>query len=355
MLGKEDTQTSFFDTEFLCSRLVKKTSFYAKMHDLADTIIRDDDFADIYCLDNGRPSVPPARLAKVLILQHYQNLSDRQALEMLRFNIAWKYALNVPIDYEGFDRTLLVYFRARLLANNKEKLIFQKTLELAKRIGLLKGSIDQVIDSTPMLGAGAVKDTYELLRDGIRKVIKCMDKKRRASLNLSLSAYGKKDSKPKINWERKEERQELLSSLICDVREVLSHVHPDKEDASDELKVACQLLRKIVSQDVEEDKKGTPKIRKGVARDRIISTTDPEMRHGRKSSAGKFNGYTAHITNIHVGPANEPDAAMVEPLIQETQEEVGTKTTSLTGDGAYGSGKMRECMSTGRIELITRT
>jgi len=28
---------------------------------------------------------------------------------MVRFNIKWKYALSVPIDYEGFDRSLLVY------------------------------------------------------------------------------------------------------------------------------------------------------------------------------------------------------------------------------------------------------
>jgi len=143
LLGKEERQTSFFDTDFVCAHLI----------------------------DNGRPSVPPARITKVLILQYYEHLSDRKALKNVRFNIQWKYALCVPIDYEGFDRSLLVYFRARLLANNKEKMVFKKTLELARKAGLLKGEIDQVIDSTPMLGAAAVKDTYELLRDGIRKIL----------------------------------------------------------------------------------------------------------------------------------------------------------------------------------------
>ena len=107
MLGKEDKQSSFFDTGFVCAHLIDKNSFYAKMHDCADKIITDEDFADMYCLNNGRTSVPPARLAKVLILQNYEGLSDREALEMLRFNIKWKYALDVPIDYEGFDRSLL--------------------------------------------------------------------------------------------------------------------------------------------------------------------------------------------------------------------------------------------------------
>ena len=139
MLGKEERQTSFFDTGFVCAHLIKKNSFYAKMREHADSIISDNDFADIYCLNNGRPSVPPARMTKVLILQHYEGLSDRQALEMLRFNIKWKYALNVPVGYEGFHPTLLTQFRAQLILNHKEKMLFRQTLELAKKAGLLKG------------------------------------------------------------------------------------------------------------------------------------------------------------------------------------------------------------------------
>jgi len=296
MLGKEDKQISFFDTGFACSHLIDKNSFYAKMHNFADKIITDDDFADIYCLDNGRPSVPPARLTKVLILQNYENLSDREALEMVRFNIKWKYALDVPVGYEGFDRSLLVYFRSRLLVHNKEKMVFKKTLKLAKKASLLKKEVDQVIDSTPMLGAGAVKDTYELLREGIRKVLLALDKKVKSKMNLSLKVYGKDNSRPTINWEDKKERQQLLSFLVSYVKEVLSHIDVDKEDIDTELKDAANLLAKIVSQDIEEDAENKPQIKKGVAKDRIISTTDPEMRHGRKSSSGKFNGYKTHIT-----------------------------------------------------------
>jgi len=363
MLGKEDKQTSFFDTDFVCAHLIDKRSFYAKMHDLADKIITDEDFADMYCLNNGRTSVPPARLTKVLILENYEGLSDREALEMLRFNIKWKYALDVPMGYEGFDRSLLVYFRARLLVNNKDKMVFKKTLQLAREAGLLKKEVDQVIDSTPMLGAGAVKDTYELLRDGIRKVLSSLDEKIKSKMDLSLKAYNKGDSKPKINWNNKKERQELLSLLVSDVRKVLSHVDVNKEDVDNQLKDAGNLLARIVSQDIEKDKKGKPKIKKGVAKDRIISTTDPEMRHGRKSRSGKFNGYKNHIlkdvdsdiiTNIDVSAGNCPDADMAEPLIDEAKEEFGVTTRSLTGDGAYGSGKMRKDMDDKEIELISK-
>jgi len=365
MLGKEEKQTSFFDTGFACAHLIKKNSFYAKMREHADSIISDDDFADIYCLNNGRPSVPPARLAKVLILQHYEGLSDREVLQMLRFNIQWKYALNVPVGYEGFDRSLLTYFRARLIVNNKEKILFRQTLELAKEAGLLKGKIDQVVDSTPMLGAGAVKDTYELIRDGIKKVISLVNQKTRDMMSLSLNAYGQKDPKPKINWDDKKERQELLSLLVLDARKVLSQIDigPEDEDTDTEMKSTARLLAKILSQDIEESKNKKPKIKRGVAKDRIISTTDPEMRHGRKSSAGKFNGYKTHITkdvasdvitNVDVSPANCPDGKMTEPLIEEAEEEFDIKTKSLCGDGAYSSGKIKEKMDDKRIELISK-
>jgi transposase len=363
MLGKENRQISFFDTDFACAHLIDKSSFYAKMYDLADKIITDDEFADIYCLNNGRPSVPPARLTKVLILQHYEGLSDRQALEMVRFNIKWKYALGVSIDYEGFDRSLLVYFRARLLANNKERMVFKKTLELARKAGLLKKEIDQVVDSTPMLGAGAVKDTYELLRDGIRKLLSHMDKKAKSKINLSLKAYGENQPKPKIDWDNKKEREELLSILVSDTRKVLSHIDSNKENIDSELKDAANLLAKIVSQNIEEDKENKPQIRKGVSKHRIISTTDPEMRHGRKSSSGKFNGYKMHltkdtesdiITNIDVSSGNFPDGNMAEPLLDEEEKEDKMKTESLTGDGAYGSGKMRKRMEKREIELIAK-
>ena len=64
MLGKEDRQISFFDTGFVCAHLIDKKSFYAKMHDCADKIITDDDFADIYCLNNGRPLCPQQELPR---------------------------------------------------------------------------------------------------------------------------------------------------------------------------------------------------------------------------------------------------------------------------------------------------
>ncbi|MCD6318185.1 transposase [Candidatus Aerophobetes bacterium] len=43
-------------------------------------------------------------MTEVLILQTCETLSNREAVEMVRFNIKWKYALCVPTNYEAFKR-----------------------------------------------------------------------------------------------------------------------------------------------------------------------------------------------------------------------------------------------------------
>jgi len=95
-----------------------------------------------------------------------------------------------------------------------------------------------------------------------------MNKKTKSS--LSLEAYGKGDPKPKINWEDKKERQKLLSLLVLDARKVLSHIDTSKQDLDPKLKDAANLLAKIVSQDTQEDKTGRPRIKREVAKDRVI-------------------------------------------------------------------------------------
>lgn len=51
------------------------------------------------------------------------------------------------------------------------------------------------------------------------------------------------------------------------------------------------LLLTVATQDIEPKEAGSVAIKRRVAKDRVISITDPEMRHGRKSSSRLFDGY----------------------------------------------------------------
>ena len=93
-----------------------------------DRIVRDADFAECYSARWGRPSIAPSLLAKVMLLAYRNGLSDRRAMEALRFDLRWKVALDLPIDHPGFHPTSLVKFRARLLLHGKERIVFERSL-----------------------------------------------------------------------------------------------------------------------------------------------------------------------------------------------------------------------------------
>jgi transposase len=161
VLAGRARQQGFFDTPW-CAGLLAENSIYALLARHGDQIVGDEDFAECGSERWGRPSMAPSLLAEVLLLAYRNGLSDRRAMEALRFDLRWKVVLDLPIDHPEFHHTSLLKFRARLLLHGKERIVFERSLELATELGLLAGSVEQIIDSTPMLGAAAIQDTVTL-------------------------------------------------------------------------------------------------------------------------------------------------------------------------------------------------
>ncbi len=92
MLGKRSLQRSMFDAEYHFQELVGEDSFHWQLAQARDRLFRDEDFAALYCLDNGRPSVPPSLLATALLQAHDQ-VSDAEAQRRARLVVGWKVAL----------------------------------------------------------------------------------------------------------------------------------------------------------------------------------------------------------------------------------------------------------------------
>ena len=64
-------------------------------------------------------------------------------------------------------------FRAQLILHEKVREVFESSLRLARQSGYLKKRGMRVaLDTTYILGRGAVKDTYNLLADGIVKLLR---------------------------------------------------------------------------------------------------------------------------------------------------------------------------------------
>ena len=359
MLGNQNQQLSFSDIENWCDGpVVAPDSIYGHLSQWGERLIRDEDFAALYSY-TGRPSVSPALLSKVLLLMYNDNISDREAEERAKYDLRWKVALGLPLHEAGFDFSALSRFRTRLLVNQKQKLVFERFVRMAAEAGIVKGEGIQIIDSTHVLGAGAVKDTYTLIKTAIQKLLH-VAKKHRTKANqvfetLSLSSsYRTKDKEP-IDWNDANARQDLLNYLVQDAKTLVAT--SQSLDLTSEEQAALDILVTVSIQDVEETKDGTVTLKQGVAKDRIISVHDPEMRHGHKTSSGRFNGHKAQvvedqdsemIVNVSVTPGNGADGQAVTPLIDEATVKPGT----LLGDTAYGTLAVRDNLKDRDISLL---
>jgi transposase len=362
MMGRERNrgQLRLTDVEHLAGTpVVPPDSFYGKMADWGARMVTDDLFADLYAKD-GRASVPPGLLAKMLLLMFHDNVSEREAEERTRYDLRWKHALHLGIG-EHVDRLALLRFRARLVAGQKMRVVFERFVKLAMDAGVLKANALQVIDSTHVAGAAAVEDTYTLIRHAIRKLLRVADRQqglRAEWLKQLVRQDYDQDGKPEIDWKDEAARNKLLNELVKDARTLLAEASKVERDTA--AQAAYDLLAAVTEQDIETQQDGTVTIRKGVAKDRIASTVDPEMRHGRKSSAGHFTGHKVSvtvepeshfITNVKAHAGNSHDASTVREIVAE-QAALGLKPADLVGDTAYGGAELRHDLERQGVNIV---
>lgn len=362
MLGQQSTQVSLNDL-FLWSGkrepFIEADSFFAKFAVARSTLLRDEDFADWYAKGMGRPSIPPSVVAGAFLLSLREGCSDREAEQRMRFDLRWKWALGLGLEDRGCDHSSICVFRARLLAHGEEGEFFKSLVQRAVDEGLLSKRAMQVMDSSPMLGAAAVQDTYKLIRTALHKLVKGHEKSLPTEVRAALKRY-LKTGKADIDWNDKAARQGELQQLVRDAELALQKL---PEQADKPVAAASRaLLRQVARQDVEEGEDGGIRIRQGVAKDRVISTVDPDARHGHKSSAGRWDGYKKHvsidpkvelITAVEVTAANVADGTVALALLAQ-QQEVGLNPREALADMAYAGAELRAKAQAAGTTLVTR-
>jgi len=327
-LGVAERQGDLLDdvTRF-CDEVVAPSSVYALLHRERDRLFPDELFADLFS-DRGRRSVPPSVVATVMVLQRLEGLSDREAVERYTFDARWRYAAGVGgYDCGGWGRfahTVLVDMRARLGASGDPKRIFRVSKEAAAEAGLVGAR--RVLDSTPLYDAVTTMDTITLIRSAIRGLLRVADDALEAELRAALGSgddYGS-SAKPHIDWDDAEARDTLIDSRARDAFACLAVL--EGRQLGPEVGEAAELLATVVGQDLEQSDDGAFRIARRVARDRVISTVDPEARHGHKTAARGFDGYKGHvaidpdseiITDTAVTAGNAGDAGVAEDLIDD--------------------------------------
>jgi len=376
MLGVRSAQRGLLEADHLYLDYVGRGSFYGFLASMRGQLFQDEEFSELYCPDNGRDSVPPSLVATALLLQAYDKVSDAEAKQRADFDIRWKVALGIEVEDRPFAKSTLQLFRAQLILHDRVRAIFQRSLQFARQTGHLKGRrMKAAVDTTFILGLGAVKDTYNLLADGIVQVVRALaalDRTRpeewAGGRGLELYFGSSVKGEAEINWDKEKERRALLQKIVADAGRVMELVRQAREgfpaDSPQRQGIgeAAELLGQLLLQDVEHQEDG-PALKDGVSRDRIPSVHDPEMRHGRKSSSKRFDGHKAAvvvdtdsqlITAVDILPGNAGDNTGVLELVEQSEENTGIEVEETIGDAAYGDGGTRQAFADAGRTLIAK-
>ena len=112
----------------------------------------------------GYPPVPPAQLALATILQAYTRVSDDEVIEVTTMDRRWQMVLDcLDSERAPFSKGTLVAFRQRLLAQQMDRRLLERTVESAAASGAFGArQLRAALESRPLWGAGGVEDTYNL-------------------------------------------------------------------------------------------------------------------------------------------------------------------------------------------------
>ena len=389
MLGKGSDQKGLWEADRLYLDYVGQDTFYGLLASLRGQLFSDDDFAEIYCPDNGRDSVPPSLLATALLLQTYDKVSDAEAKARADFDIRWKVALGIEIEDRPFAKSTLQLFRAQLILHDKVREVFESSLRLARQSGYLKKRGMRVaLDTTYILGRGAVKDTYNLLADGIVKLLRVLAAVANTTVREWAEGQGYErylgssiKGEATIDWSDRKARAALLAELVADADRLLALARqawvelPEASAQRQSIVAGAELLGQLLLQDIER-KSGDGdadahadaaddgvSVRDGVSRDRMPSVHDPELRHGHQSSRRRFNGHKAAIvvdtdsqliTAVDVLPGNAPDNLGALELVEASEASTGSVVEEAMGDAAYGDGGTRQAFADAGRRLVAK-
>jgi hypothetical protein len=344
-------------TRAACEARLPEPSIFRLLARESHRLFPDEAFADLFS-DIGRCSVPPRIVAVAMVLQRIHGLSDREAADAFAFDLRWKYAAGaLDFDHPGFVHTVFVDMRERLRRSERPDRIFEVVLDVAKEAGLVGRK--RVLDSTALYDAVATQDTVTLIRSAIRGLLREADDELEAELRSVLKRQDdyRSAGKPVCDWDDEAAREQLVDELARDGYALLWTL--DERKLVGALRQAADLLATVLGQDLEQREDGVFRIARRVAKDRVISTVDPDARHGHKTAARGFDGYKGHISvdpdseiivATTVTSGNVADGAVAKELLEEALgnrastegSDAPTPKVQVYGDASYGTAEIVE-------------
>lgn len=340
-------QTTFVYGPEIYEKLVLKDHLLYKINEKIDFSFINEVCKDLYSSTKGRSVTnTPEMMLRSAVVQYLYDYSDRQMEYEAQVNIMVKWFIGLSLEDHAYDHSALGYFRDKL-GKEKWNEVFYLILKQIQDAGFSK-STTQYIDATHVIANIAIPGTIGIIRQGISDVLKSVKK---VDSHLYKQLGGKKQAlkKEKVYDLSQKEKEEKLVEIMKEAKNVIQRTqHFDQP-----VKEKVEILKRILRENVQEDEEKVCK-RKGQVKDRIVSSVDPDARHGAKSDKKKFVGYKVNstisedgfITNINATSGNSYDGNVLFPLIDKGIAN-GQTIDKVVADGAYGS-------ANNRVEILKR-
>jgi len=310
--------------------IVPKDNTLRRINDLVDFSFVYKELKDNYCLDNGRNAIDPIRMFKYLLLKTIHDLSDVDIVDRSKYDMSFKYFLDMTPEEEVIDSSSLTKFRKLRLKNvNLLDLLINKTVEIALEKEIIK-SKSIIVDATHTKARYNQMKPKEVLMERSKKL-------RKAIYQIDESMKSKFPSKT---------RTDVLEDEIAYSQKLIEVI--EKEETLIQypaIKEQLNLLKETVADDVEQ----------------LNCSKDQDAKVGHKTSDSSFFGYKTHlamseeriITAAVLTTGEKNDGKQLQNLIEKS-EKAGIQVEAVIGDAAYSEKENIIYSNTNKINLVAK-
>jgi hypothetical protein len=291
--------------------VVPKDNILRQINELVNFSFVVEELQNKYCLDNGRNAVPPIRMFKYLLLKSIFDLSDVDVVERSKFDMSFKYFLDMAPEDPVINPSSLTKFRKlRLQDVSLLDMLIQKTVEIALENELIL-SKSIIVDATHTKARYNHKSPKEILMEKsklLRKAVYQIDEKMKEKFPPKATTN-----------ELKDELDYCLKVIETVEEEEIIREYPN-------VKEKLNYLKEIVEDNHEQ----------------LQLSADPDARIGHKTADSSFFGYKTHmamneeriITAAVITTGEKSDGKQLQTLIEKSRE-TGMKIDTVIGDTAY--------------------
>ena len=326
----QQNKIQFSDYGSLYDLIVPKANLLRKINDLIDFSFVYDELVNKYCHNNGRTAESPIRMFKYLLLKTIYDISDIDVVERSRFDMSFKYFLDMSPEDDVINPSSLTKFRKlRLKDTDLLNLLINKTVSIAIEKGVIR-SKSIIVDATHTLSRSNPFSTIEVLRE------------RSKQLRKTVYKYDEhwKGRMPKKNIENDLEKE---LAYCKEVERII-----EKEQSISSIPAVQEKLNTL--KETIED-----------THENITLSKDQDAKIGHKSADSSFFGYKTHlamteerIITAAVVTSGEKGDGPELPRLLEISQVNGIDVDTIIGDAAYSGKENIELTSKQNIKIVAK-